>query len=116
MGRLLNGLDKILDDNFFDELIRLDIDENDCSPTLNEFLGLQSENYDVLLNQIYIKDFKKEVNNNIHYNLVMVRLYSLILSLFFDKALIKSSENIDLSDDYIFDELHLNLDTKLLGV
>lgn len=113
MGRLLNGLDKILDDNFFDELIRLDIDENDCSPTLNEFLGLQSEDYDVLLNQIYMKDFKEKINNNIYFDVVIMKLYSLILSLFFDKILIKSSENIDLFDNYV-NELHS--DTKLLGV
>ena len=43
MGRLLNNIDKILDDDFFDELIHLDIDSNDCSPKLNDFLDLQSK-------------------------------------------------------------------------
>lgn len=53
MCSLLNGIgfDKILDDSFFDELRCLDIDENDYSLTLNEFLGSQSEDFDIPLNQ-----------------------------------------------------------------
>ena len=51
MCGLLNGIDEILDDSFFDALCRLDIDENDCSPTLNEFLGSRSEDFDIPLNQ-----------------------------------------------------------------
>lgn len=51
MCSLLNGIDEILDDDFFDQLTRLDIDKNDCSLTLNEFLCSQSEDFDVLLNQ-----------------------------------------------------------------
>lgn len=46
MCSLLDGLDEILDDAFFDELTRLSIEDNDGddSPTLNEFLALQKEN------------------------------------------------------------------------
>ncbi len=51
MCSLLNEIDKILDDSFFDELLHLDIDENDCSLTLNEFLGSRTEDFYVLLNQ-----------------------------------------------------------------
>ena len=50
MCSLLDGLDEILDDVFFDELTRLTIEDNDDSPTLNEFLSLQKENYNNLIN------------------------------------------------------------------
>ena len=46
MGGLLDGLDDILDDAFFDELTRLAIEDNDDdSPRLNEFISLQKENF-----------------------------------------------------------------------
>ena len=54
MCSLLDGLDEILDDVFFDELTRLTIEDNDDSPTLNEFLASQKENYNNLINQRHI--------------------------------------------------------------
>ena len=54
MCSLLDGLDEILDDAFFDELTRLSIEDNDDSPTLNEFLASQKENYNNLINQRHI--------------------------------------------------------------
>lgn len=51
MCSLLDGLDEILDDAFFDELTRLSIEDNngDDSPRLNEFLASQKENYNNLI-------------------------------------------------------------------
>lgn len=51
MCSLLYELDEILDDVFFDELTRLTTKDNDDSQTLNEFLALQKENYNNLINQ-----------------------------------------------------------------
>ena len=51
MCSLLDGLDEILDDAFFDELTHLAIEENDDSPTLNEFLASQKENCDDIINK-----------------------------------------------------------------
>lgn len=50
MCSLLDGLDEILDDAFFDELTRLAIEEDD-GPTLNEFLASQKENCDDIINK-----------------------------------------------------------------
>ena len=54
MCSLLDGLDEILDDAFFDELTRLAIEDNDDSPTLNEFLALQKENCNDMINKKHI--------------------------------------------------------------
>ena len=51
MYSLLDGIDEILDDAFFNELTRLAIEENDDSPTLNEFLASQKENCDDIINK-----------------------------------------------------------------
>lgn len=101
MSYLLDGLDDILDDDFFNELIHLDKDEYDCSPTLNQFLGIQSEEYDILLNQIFIKDFESKISN-VHSGISNLYsfLYSLLV-LYYGDLIEYSSENDGLSNSYM---------------
>lgn len=62
MGRLLDNLDTVLDDDFFEQLIQLPIDKHDNSLTLNEILGMQTH-------EQYIQDIlvKSYLNKKIPY-------------------------------------------------
>lgn len=102
MSRLLDGLDELLNDTFFDELMSLDIDEDDCSPTLNQFLGIQSEkDYDISLNEVYIKEL--EVKRSNIYSDMWCYFFSLLMSylLVYRDNLIKyTGENDELLNRY----------------
>lgn len=56
MGRLLDNLDTVLDDDFFEQLIQLPIDKHDNSLTLNEILGIHT--HEQYTQNILIQSYK----------------------------------------------------------